>query len=152
MHPSDLRREEGTEPQPFKRQYGAPGLLFPVYNHVLSATEEEFRAVAYAFLTSLPRLGAGNPKGLDLYEEPEFGPYLVLDRYRAPLGRRVVLPPTLQQPQEALAEFRRRAGEESAEEVFTRRKGQAALEELKRLARKFVEEDLSQLVKDLRRK
>lgn len=147
MHPSSLRREAGEEPQPFKRQYGAPGLLFPVYNHVLSAAEPEFRAVAYAFLNSLPRLGAGNPKGLDLFEDKEFGPYLVLDRYRAPLGRRVVLPPTLKELQEALEEFRHRAGNESTEnkDLFKRYKGKDALEELKRLARAFVEEDLPAL-------
>ncbi|RIH88973.1 hypothetical protein [Calidithermus roseus] len=149
MHPSDLRREAGEEPQPFKRQYGAPGLLFPVYNHVLSATEAEFRAAAYAFLESLHRLGAGNPKGLDLFEDEDFGPYLVLDRYRAPLGRRVILPPTLKEPQQALEEFRRRAGDtpnESGEgPLFERRKGKAALEELRRLARAFVEEDLPAL-------
>ncbi len=146
MHPSDLRREAGNEPQPFKRQYGAPGLLFPVYNHVLSATEEEFRAVAYAFLESLPRLGAGNPKGLDVYEDEAFGPYLVLDRYRAPLGRRVVLDPTLKTPEEALEAFRRRAAEApEADPLFRRHRGRAALEELRRLARAFVEEDLRAL-------
>ncbi|WP_038044031.1 hypothetical protein [Thermus tengchongensis] len=147
MHPSDLRREAGEEPQPFKRQYGAPGLLFPVYNHVLSASESEFRPVAYAFLESLPRLGAGNPKGLDLLEDEGFGPYLVLDRYRVPLGRRVVLPPTLKEPEAAMEEFRRRAGDapEEAGETFRRLKGRAALEELRRLAKAFVEEDLTAL-------
>ena len=146
MHPSALRRELGEEPQPFKRQYGAPGLLFPVYNHVLSASEGEFRAVAYAFLESLPRLGAGNPKGMDLYEDGEFGPYLVLDRYQAPLGRRVVLPPTLKEPEEALAEFRRRAKDAREEEaLFRRHRGREALEELWRLAKAFVEEDLRRL-------
>ena len=146
MHPSDLRRESGEEPQPFRRQYGAPGLLFPVYNHVLAASEREFRAVAYAFLASLPRLGAGNPKGLDLYEDETFGPYLVLDRYKAPLGRRVVLPPTLKDPGEALAEFRRRAEDApEGEALFQRHRGRAALEALRRLAKAFVEEDLPAL-------
>lgn len=42
MHPSNLRRQEGEEPVLFKREYGAPGLLFPVYNHLLVASEEEF--------------------------------------------------------------------------------------------------------------
>jgi hypothetical protein len=143
MHPSPIRRESGNEPQPFRRQYGVPGLLFPVYNHVLAASEGEFRAVAYAFLESLPRLGAGNPKGLDLYEDTEFGPYLVLDRYTAPLGRRVVLPPTLKEPEEALAEFRRRAGEApEGEALFKRYRGKEALDELRRLASAFVVEDL----------
>lgn len=149
MHPSPLRREAGEEPQPFKRQYGTPGLFFPVSNHVLSATEREFRAAAYAFLESLPRLGAGNPKGLDLWEDEAFGPYLVLDRYRAPLGRRVVLPPTLKEPSEAMEEFRRRAEDApQGEDTFRRLKGRAALEELRRLARAFVEEDLAALVQE----
>lgn len=146
MHPSNLRRESGEEPQPFKRQYGAPGLLFPVYNHVLSASEKEFRPVAYAFLKSLPRLGAGNPKGLDFYEDGEFGPYLVLDRYKAPLGRRVVLPPTLKDPGEALAEFRRRAADApQGEALFRRYQGKEALDELRRLAEAFVSQDLPDL-------
>lgn len=150
MHPSDLRRSGGEEPQPFRRQYGEPGLLFPVYNHLLAATEVEFRAVAYAFLQSLPRLGAGNPKGLDLFEDKEFGPYLAVDRYKAPLGRRVVLPPTVQGSEEALRLFRERAGDAPPEsECFVRKKGREALEYLRRLAEEFIK-DLKDLIKDLK--
>ncbi len=144
MHPSDLRRSGGEEPQPFRRQYGEPGLLFPVYNHLLAATEVEFRAVAYAFLQSLPRLGAGNPKGLDLFEDEEFGPYLVVDRYKAPLGRRVVLPPTVQDPGEALRLFRERAGDApQGNGLFHRRKGREALEALRNLAEEFIKNPLA---------
>lgn len=144
MHPSDLRRSGGEEPQPFRRQYGAPGLLFPISNHLLASTETEFRAVAYAFLESLPRLGAGNPKGLDLFEDEEFGPYLVVDQYRAPLGRRVILPPTLKGPEEAPRLFRTRAGDApQGNELFHRFKGKEALERLHRLAEEFVKNPLA---------
>jgi hypothetical protein len=138
MHPSDLRRQGGEEPTPFKREYGAPGLLFPVYNHVLAASEEEFQAVAYAFLESLPRLGAGNPKGLALLED-EKGPYLVLDRYLSPLGKRVVLNPAETDPERAKEAFWRLAQEAPQEnERFRRLVGQDALKELQRLADAFV--------------
>jgi hypothetical protein len=165
MHPSELRREEGQqskEPTIFQREYGAPGLLFPVYNHVLAASEEEFQAVAYAFLKSLPRLGAGNPKGLALLED-EKGPYLVLDKYLSPLGKRVVLNPTETDPKRAMETFWKLAHEvyqvnetetnpekaeaasqQSAREVyevngrFKRFIGESARRELQRLADAFV--------------
>lgn len=138
MHPSNLRRQGGEEPVLFKREYGAPGLLFPVYNHLLAASEKEFQAVAHAFLESLPRLGAGNPKGLALLEDVE-GPYLVVDRYLSPLGKRVVLSPMETDPEKAKAAFRRLAQEyKDKEPLFRRFVGQAALEELQRLSEAFV--------------
>lgn len=150
MHPSPLRRkgpEEG-ESMLFRRQYAAPGLLFPVYNHALSMSEEEFRAAAYAFLESLPRLGASNPKGLALYEDVEFGPYLVLDRYLVPLGRRVVLDPTIDDFAEALGRFRalaKKVPDHPEEGIFQRWVGEEALRELHRLSTDFVTKDLRQL-------
>lgn len=143
MHPSNLRREAGdNEPQPFRRQYGAPGLVFPVYNHLISATEEEFQAVAYAFLQSLPRMGAGNPKGVNLYEDETFGPYLVLDRYRVPRCSRVVLNPLRNHLEQALEEFRRKAEDcpKSEADTFRRLRGREAFEELGRLAEAFVKD------------
>lgn len=157
MHPSNLRREgsEGNGPNLFRRQYGAPGLLFPVYNHALSMTEEEFRAAAYAFLESLPRMGASNPKGLGLYRDIEFGPYLVLDRYLAPLAPRVVVDPTVDDPEKVLAQFRDLASFvpdniPSSEKgpVFQRWIGEKALTELRRLSTDFVIEDLPQMGKN----
>ena len=151
MHPSPLRQEgsEGEDPMPYRRQYGAPGLLFPVYNHAMSTTEEEFRAAAYAFLESLPRMGAGNPKGLALYQDNQFGPYLVLDRYLAPLGSRVIVDPTIDDFEKALAQFRHLAERipesipsSGGEPIFRRWVGQAAYDQLRRLSTDFVTQDL----------
>jgi hypothetical protein len=66
MHPSRLASPETGKdetPTPFKRQYNQPGILYPVSNHALSVTDQEFASVAYAFLDALPRIGSGSPKG-----------------------------------------------------------------------------------------
>ena len=70
MHPSMIQKapEADPTPTPFKREYNQPGLLYPVYNHCLSVTETEFSAAAYAFMGALARLGAGNPKGVKIYD------------------------------------------------------------------------------------
>ena len=72
MHPSMIRKapEADPTPTPFKREYNQPGLLYPVYNHCLSITEGEFSIVAYAFMSALARLGAGNPKGVKIHDAP----------------------------------------------------------------------------------
>ena len=102
MHPSMVRKppEEDPTPTPFKREYNQPGLLYPVYNHCMSMTDSEFSAVAYAFMGALARLGAGNPKGVKIHDAPltkpdEDEPWLVVDRYLAPLGKRPVVSPAI---------------------------------------------------------
>lgn len=156
MHPSMLHKEPGQEPTPvpFKRQYNEPGLLYPVYNHCLSVTEVEFGAVAYAFLDALARLGAGNPKGVKIYESAllrEREPLLVVDRYLVPLGKRPVISPSLTSVGEALACFRaaalqvagRTIGQEEVNEThFTRWVGDTALAQLQGYAMQFVEAHL----------
>lgn len=113
MHPSKLRQQGDETPMPFKREYNEPGLLYPVYNHCLSITESEFASVAYAFLGALARLGAGNPKGTKIYEDkltsdtPE--PWIVLDRYRVPLGKRPVVSPSITKVNDAQEQFKRAA-------------------------------------------
>jgi len=108
MHPSNLRRE-GETPMPFKREYNEPGLLYPVYNHALSVSQTEFNAAAYAFLQSLARLGAGNPKGMALfYSDALTGnlePMIVVDRYLSPMGSRPIISPHLTDVDEALERF-----------------------------------------------
>lgn len=90
-------------------------------------------------MESLPRLEAGNPKGLALLEDEE-GPYLVVDKYLSPLGKRMVLSPTETDPERAKASFRRLAKEyRDKEPLFRRFIGKDALEELHRLAEAFVE-------------
>jgi hypothetical protein len=109
MHPSTMHRgESGDTPMPFKRQYNEPALLYPIYNHCMSITDQEFQAVAYAFLDSLSRLGAGNPKGVRIIEKPlltNVQPLLVVDRYLAPLGKRPVISPAITEINAALTEF-----------------------------------------------
>ena len=111
MHPSLLRQEREETPMPFKREYNQPGLLYPVYNHCLSMTESEFSTVAYAFMGALARLGAGNPKGVKIYDAPlvsedKEDPWIVVDRYLAPLGKRPVISPTITDIEKAKTQFR----------------------------------------------
>ena len=110
MHPSMLHKDPGADPTPtpFKREYNEPALLYPVYNHCMSITESEFQAVAYAYIDSHARLGAGNPKGVKIYETEWLNalqPLLVVDRYLAPLGKRPVLSPQISKIQQAVDAF-----------------------------------------------
>ena len=109
MHPSAIVNDpNANSPLPFKRQYNEPGLLYPVYNHCLSVTEEEFRAVAYAFLDSLARIGSGNPKGASIFEF-DGQPLLVMDRYLAPHGARPVISPAETSVERAIQLFHAKA-------------------------------------------
>lgn len=156
MHPSLLNKGVGAQtPMPFKRQYNEPALLYPVYNHCMSVTDGEFQAVAYAFLDSLARLGAGNPKGVRIAEEKlleENQPLLVVDRYLAPLGKRPVISPAISQVETALAAFSHDAffvhgqqyqttqiaAEHEQKTVFERWIGNVALTKIQDYARDFV--------------
>jgi hypothetical protein len=153
MHPSAIVNDPGANsPTPFKRQYNEPGLLYPVYNHCLSVTESEFQAVAYAFLDSLARIGAGNPKGASIYEDSG-APLLVVDKYLAPHGARPVISPAEVSAQSALQAFQEKAGRVNGGEWkedhatvgndnFERWKGQAALKKLQCWSDAFVNDVL----------
>ncbi len=145
MHPSLISKGTGEDPTPFKRQYNEPGLLYPVYNHCLSVKDSEFSAVAYAFLDCLARIGAGNPKGVKIYEHPDYmngEPLLVVDRYLAPLGKRPVVSPSLNDVDAALKQFTDAAGQVTRGEHFERRTGNAALTFLQEHAAAFVKQHL----------
>ena len=114
MHPAMIRKAPGEEPTPtpFKREYNQPGLLYPVYNHCLSITDSEFSTVAYAFMGALARLGAGNPKGVKIYDAPltredAEEPWIIVDRYLAPLGKRPVVSPVITDVDEAKTQFKK---------------------------------------------
>jgi len=115
MHPSMLHKtpEANLTPTPFKREYNQPGLLYPVYNHSLSVTDSEFSAIAYAFMGALARLGAGNPKGVKIHDAPfvkdEAEPWIVVDRYLSPIGKRPVVSPALTDVDKAKTEFKKAA-------------------------------------------
>lgn len=114
MHPAMVRKAPEAEPTPtpFKREYNQPGMLYPVYNHCLSITESEFSTVAYAFMSALARLGAGNPKGIKIYDAPHLTkedteePWIVVDQYLAPLGKRPVVSPTITDVKTAKKQFK----------------------------------------------
>jgi hypothetical protein len=169
MHPSTMTRQEGVTPMPYRREYNEPALLYPVYNHCLSLTDQEFASVAYAFLNALSRLGASNPKGVRLAEGRFLAssdePLLVLDRYLAPLGKRPIISPQQTNPQTALEQFREaalfvygeheatqtiihRASEQGQHELFQRWIGDMALQELQRYSIDFVQRVLLRLPSD----
>lgn len=153
MHPAiisnNLSKKE-EKPIPFKREYNQPGILYPVSNHALSITDNEFAAVAYAFLDSLPRIGSGNPKGIAIAESSESQPLLVVDRYLVPKRKRPVISPAITNPEDAIAAFNRlakKSGDTSnyiQEQHFERWIGDAALEKLQEYSSNFVNAVLQQ--------
>ena len=141
MHPAMLVNKKDETPTPFKREYNQPGILYPVYNHVLSITDREFAAVAYAFLDSLPRIGAGNPKGISIAESNN-EPLLVVDRYLVPKGKRPIVSPSVIDPQVAIEDFLRLATfpvDRVEDNHFDRWIGDAALAKLQQYSTNFVE-------------
>ena len=158
MHPSLLRQEADETPMPFKREYNQPGLLYPVYNHCLSMTEKEFSTVAYAFMGALARLGAGNPKGVKIYDAPLIKadvdePWIVIDRYLAPFGKRPVVSPAITDVKKAKNQFkeaafsvagsRREAASELTHGRFHRYIGDAAIAKLSEYLIRFEKEVLN---------
>ncbi|MBC7359708.1 MAG: hypothetical protein H5U10_14345 [Desulfacinum sp.] len=146
MHPALIAKEKDDPPMPYRKEYAQPGLLYPISNHLLSVTQMEFGAAAYAFLLSLHRLGAGNPKGLGFARAAWNGrsepvePLLVVDSYRVPLGERPLVSPSITDNQDAVHRFVRLAEtykKDSDEEAFQRRLGTEALEFLQSCAAEF---------------
>ena len=155
MHPSSLvggKDRDGETPTPFRREYNEPGLFYPVYNHALSVSVNEFTPVAYAFLDSLARLGAGNPKGAKLAEH-EGKLLLVVDKYLVPKGKRPVLSPHLTNPKEAIDYFIEQAESVRGQELklgssiqidmFERWTGDEALAKLEEWSEEFVKTHLT---------
>jgi hypothetical protein len=145
MHPARLVNQRDETPIPFKRQYNQPGLLYPISNHALSVTDQEFASVAYAFLDSLARIGSGNPKGVALAESTDKMPLLVVDRYLVPRGKRPVISPSVTSAEEAIDDFIRlaRIPDHSADHIeltyFERWIGDAALTKLQDYSSQFVD-------------
>jgi hypothetical protein len=159
MHPSRLASPKSGKdetPIPFKREYNQPGLLYPVSNHALSVTDEEFASVAYAFLDALPRIGSSNPKGTMIAESSDRKPLLVVDRYLVPKGKRPIISPSITDAEEAINDFIRLSndvnlGQSSNEQNlvgippsfntkhFQRWVGDAALAKLQEYSSEFVD-------------
>lgn len=148
MHPALLVNQNDETPIPYKRQYNQPGLLYPVSNHALSITDREFAAVAYAFLDALPRIGAGNPKGIAIAEDDQQMPLLVVDRYLVPRGKRPIISPSVTHPETAIADFVRlaRTPDRTSDYIqrthFERWIGDEALEKLQDYSSQFVDREL----------
>ncbi|MEI2582050.1 hypothetical protein [Scytonema sp. PRP1] len=151
MHPAMLvnkMEKKEDKPIPFKRQYNQPGILYPVSNHALSVTDKEFSSVAYAFLDALPRIGAGNPKGISIAESEDQTPLLVVDRYLVPKGKRPIISPSVINPEIALADFMRFAQyphtntDHIQDDNFERWIGNKALDKLQEYASNFVKTTL----------
>lgn len=150
MHPALICKEKDDTPMPYKKEYAQPGILYPISNHCLSITDGEFGTVAYAFLMSLNRLGAGNPKGVALARAQwkaggEAEPLLVVDRYRVPLGERPVISPSIVDNAEAVGLFIALARDfrKDSTERFQRNTGSEALRMLQDAAREFEQKHLS---------
>ena len=159
MHPSMLTKDPGKEPTPtpFKREYNQPGLLYPVYNHCLSMTESEFAAVAYAFMGALARLGAGNPKGVKIHDDilvkDAAEPWIIVDQYLAPLGKRPIVSPAITNVEKAKNQFKeavfsvagssQKAANELTHGKFHRYIGDTAIAKLSEYLIKFEEEVLN---------
>jgi len=145
MHPARLVNQNDETPVPFRREYNQPGLLYPISNHALSVTDQEFASVAYAFLGSLARIGSGNPKGVALAESDDKMPLLVVDRYLVPRGKRPVISPSVTSAEEAIEDFIRlaRTPDNSTDHIelthFDRWIGDAALEKLQDYSSQFVD-------------
>lgn len=145
MHPSRLVNQKDETPIPFKRQYNQPGLLYPISNHALSVTDQEFASVAYAFLDSLARIGSGNPKGVALAESTDKMPLVVIDRYLVPRGKRPIISPSVTSAEEAIDDFIRlaRIPDHSTDHIeltyFERWIGDAALTKLQDYSSQFVD-------------
>lgn len=142
MHPAMIYKEKSDTPMPFRKEYAQPGLLYPVSNHCLSITENEFSTVAYAFLMSLNRLGAGNPKGVSLARalwNDNDAPLLVVDEYRVPMAERPVISPSITDNAVAVAMFIKLANDNSLDSgaIFVRKTGKTALSRLQQAAAIF---------------
>jgi hypothetical protein len=139
MHPARIVNQQDETPKLFKRQYNQPGILYPVSNHAMSITDQEFASIAYAFLDALPRIGSGNPKGLAIAEAPDQTPLLVVDRYLVPRGKRPIVSPSETNPQSAIDDFLRLSAIPTAAAHFERWVGNEALEKLQDYSAQFVD-------------
>lgn len=149
MHPAMIYKGKEDTPMPYRKEYSQPGILYPVSNHCLSITSTEFATVAYAFLMSLNRLGAGNPKGVAFaraaWEGKNDEPLLVVDEYRVPMAERPIISPGISDNKEAVRIFVELANGryDAANGKFERKKGSHALKKLQEAAKVFEAKHLS---------
>ncbi|MGD6806543.1 MAG: hypothetical protein ACQCN4_06255 [Candidatus Bathyarchaeia archaeon] len=89
-----------SQPLPYEKEYVTG--LFPIYWHsyYLESSKRaeskmsEPQMVAFSFIETLKRIGAGHPKGSEIKESEIFGkpqPLIVVDVYNKPLGKRPIV-------------------------------------------------------------
>lgn len=135
-----------SQPMPYEKEYVVAGALFPIYWHSLLLDNEkgekkmsEPQMVAYSFLETLKRIGAGHPKGAEIFHHDWLSngkePLLTVDIYKEPLGKRPVISPMEINIEEAVEEFVRKSKESSTvKQKFERYMGEKAHKLLRSLA------------------
>jgi hypothetical protein len=135
-----------SQPMPYEKEYVVASALFPIYWHALLLEIEkenrkmsEPQMVAYSFLETLKRIGAGHPKGVEIFHYNWLGngeePVLVIDIYKEPLGKRPIISPMETDVKKAIVEFAKKAKMyNNVDNKFERYMGESAHELLRMLA------------------
>ncbi len=143
---SDKASERLSQPMPYEKEYVVAGAQFPIYWHALLLDAEkghrkmsEPQMVAYSFIETLKRIGAGHPKGAEILHYDWLGngkePLLVVDVYKEPTGKRPVISPMEVDLNKAIEEFVNKAkSSSSVDKKFERYMGEEAHELLRNLA------------------
>jgi hypothetical protein len=138
--------DRSSQPMPYEKEYVVAGALFPVYWHALLLDTEkgnrkmsEPQMVAYSFLEAFKRIGAGHPKGAEVFHynwlEDKAEPLITVDIYTEPLGKRPVISPMISDIKRAIKEFTFRSRvSTSVQNKFERYMGEEAHALLRNLA------------------
>ncbi len=144
---SEKNLDRLSTPMPYEKEYVEASALFPIYWHALllevgkgNRAMSEPQMVAYSFLEALKRIGAGHPKGAEIFHYSWDGkekeePLLVVDIYTEPLGKRPIISPMTIDAKKAIQNFIEKANRTIANNgKFERYKGDAAESLLRNLA------------------
>jgi hypothetical protein len=107
-----------SQPMPYEKEYVTG--LFPIYWHAyyLEALKNkeskmsEPQMVAFSFIETWKRIGAGHPKGAEIKEAEILGkpqPLIVVDVYHKPLGKRPIISVSESNEKTAIETFVRKA-------------------------------------------
>lgn len=145
---SEKNLDRLSTPMPYEKEYVEASALFPIYWHALllevgkgnDRAMSEPQMVAYSFLEALKRIGAGHPKGAEIFHYSWDGkekeePLLVVDIYTEPLGKRPIISPMTTDAKKAIQNFIEKTNRTTANNgKFERYKGDAAESLLRNLA------------------
>ena len=107
-----------SQPMPYEKEYVTG--LFPIYWHAYyletpknkESKMSEPQMVAFSFIETWKRIGAGHPKGAEIKEAEILGkpqPLIVVDVYHKPLGKRPIISVSESNEKTAIATFIRKA-------------------------------------------